>query len=482
MQTRSRQHRSARAGRPRFVAWNWHARLPSLVLLAFCAVCLLSGGSSRPDAWPTLILRPVAVLSLTALLLLPGTRDWRAVRVPLLLLAAFALAIAVQLVPLPPAAWMALPGHARLAEAAAAAGLAQPWRPISIAPELTLNSLVALIVPATMLVGFARLTRTQANRTVALAIGAMVASAMVGVAQWADTSTSPLFFYHYSNRDLPIGFLANRNHQALFLAMSFPLLRVWAAEPGEAIRDPRIRRAIAALLGMFLFPVILATGSRSGLAIAALALIATWFITPVSLPRWRHISRRKAVLLGLAVIAVGTLGVAVVLSGRAVSVNRLLSMQENSSELRVQFMPLMLRITQDFLPFGSGFGSFDRVFRLYEPLSFLKRTYFNHAHNDVLELVLTGGIPALLVFVGMVIWAGRRFLEIVADRRAERLGSTARLNAAGLVLLLMCLGGSITDYPLRAPWIATMFALACAWVALPRRTASEHNRRDAHTS
>ena len=53
-------------------------------------------------------------------------------RVPLILLGALAALMAIQLIPLPPGIWTALPGRERYLEAAAAIGIPQPWRPISL--------------------------------------------------------------------------------------------------------------------------------------------------------------------------------------------------------------------------------------------------------------------------------------------------------------------------------------------------------------
>ena len=57
------------------------------------------------------------------------------------------------------------------------------------------------------------------------------------------------------------------------------------------------------------------------------------------------------------------------------------------------------------LPFGSGFGTFTPIYEQFAPRTLLmENCYVNHAHNDWLELWLTGGIPAIVLAVGFLAW------------------------------------------------------------------------------
>ena len=78
-------------------------RLRFTLVCALLFVCVIGGGASRWDVASLLYLRPAAVLCLAGLALAPGPWDFRAVRVPLLLLAIFAVIMLLQLMPLPPA-------------------------------------------------------------------------------------------------------------------------------------------------------------------------------------------------------------------------------------------------------------------------------------------------------------------------------------------------------------------------------------------
>lgn len=436
------------------------------LLAAFLLGCALFGGSSRPNNLSLLAVRPLAAGYLVVALALPRPRHWAGLGWPLILLAAFAATMVLQLVPLPPAVWTTLPGHARFIEAASALGVPQPWRPITVSPDMTFNSLLALLIPLAVLVGCATLAPEQRIDLLPVLLVAIVFSAMLGIAQWAGTSSSPLYPYQYSNRDLPIGLFANRNHQATFLAMSFPLLRAWAVLPSRMVPSSGVRSWLAGAIALLIFPILLASGSRSGLVLAVIGAAAAWAIAP---PQWRNLfgrkSSRRRALIAVAVVGgfVAVIG-ATMFFGRALSFARIGQLGQVDADLRVRYFPIIVHIVRDFLPFGTGFGTFDAVFRIYEPFWALNPAYFNRAHDDLLELVMTGGIPALLALVAFLAFAIVRVRAMVIWGWQRSGTVPAR---CGTALLVIVLAASLSDYPLRTPAMGMVFALATAWLAFP---------------
>jgi O-antigen ligase len=293
---------------------------------------------------------------------------------------------------------------------------------------------------------------------------------IVALLQITSGDSSPFYTYHVTNRGGAVGLFANRNHQALFLASAFPLLALWSTLPGDDLQRIRLRRLLCATAAAFLLPMLAVTGSRAGLILGLLGLGFAWFqfrtgrSDPTALGRRR--SARRWVWIPFAVAAAVAVGSAIMLS-RAEAIDRLLA-TSFKDELRLQYLPLVLRITGDFFPFGTGFGSFDGIFRIYEPIDLLQAQYFNHAHNDLAELVMTGGLPALLVFIGFLAWLTRRGLAILRDNSRERRTQFARLGLGQVVLILVA---SLFDYPLRTPMIGVLFVLACGWVAGHRQRA-----------
>lgn len=444
---------------------EWRGAVPLLILAALLITCALGGGSAFADTFSLLYVRPVAVIALIALLLVPGGADWRAVRAPLAMLGLLAAIMALQLVPLPPALWMSLPARAPYATIATAAGLAEPWRPLSLTPDLTANSLAALVIPAAALVGFARITPEQRRWAVVGLVILCAISAGLGVAQFASGKGSSLYLYKRTHDGFPVGLLANRNHQAALLALIFPALRVWTLQPAERAWAQR-RQWLALALGGLTVPVLLATGSRAGIAIGAASVALTLLAFPVRYGSTR--SRRTIWLYRFGVPAL--LLVLVLLSyslGRAVSIERFSSLSVEADQ-RVQFAPVVLAITRASFPVGTGFGSFDPVFRQYEPDAFLIASYFNHAHNELLELAMTAGLPGLLLLAAFLFWWIARVLTAI--RSGTRHDPERSVALLGGMIVGILFAASLVDYPLRTPLMSAVFAIGCGWLgARPAR-------------
>jgi len=388
---------------------------------------------------------------------------WESVRVPLLLLAAITVMIAVQLIPLPPSIWRQLPGQAQFIPFSAVAGSEGVWRPLTMTPDMTLAALVGMSVPAAALVGFASLSEDQTYKVLPYLLVAAAVSALLGLAQILGGPHNGFYRYAVTNEGAAVGFFSNRNHQAVFLVSAWPMLALWVT---GAARNPdrlRLRRWVAGAMAVFLVPMVVVTGSRAGLVLAILGLAFAWWTLRVGNIKPRGAVAPSKALLWKVVPLLGGLGAlaATIMASRDEAVQRL-SSTVLSEELRVANLPVLIRICRDFLPFGSGFGSFDPVFRHYEPDDLLRNTYLNHAHNDVLELVITGGIPAALIAIIFCLWAGRRFIVGSRRRWASTRSRFALLASAMITIYFL---SSLVDYPLRTPVHAMLFVFACGWLA-----------------
>ncbi|MFV3513083.1 hypothetical protein ACNJEI_21360, partial [Mycobacterium tuberculosis] len=85
--------------------------------------------------------------------------------------------------------------------------------------DLTLASLFTLVPAAATLVAYAGFTPDERARTVPMVLAIVAASAVVALAQVAGGENSVAYVYNPTSRDLPVGLLANRNHQAALLAI-----------------------------------------------------------------------------------------------------------------------------------------------------------------------------------------------------------------------------------------------------------------------
>lgn len=445
-----------------------YVRLPFLLFVGLVLAAALSGGSNRGDIMIVMVVRLVAVSCLGAAILLMPYDKLRAVRIPLAILAALAAWMAIQLVPLPPSIWTALPGRERLAAAATAAGMPQPWMPISIVRMRTLESLLALLPPAAALVMVAWLPRRTWLVQAGMLAVVGVASGLLALVQLAGPLESQWYIYANSQKGGAAGFFANRNHQVAFLACMFPLL---AAISMQALRRGK-RGGVAALSSLavmlFFLPLIFITGSRAGLVLAPAALAATallvWpLIRGARWPRWW----RFAAAGGALVVAAAT--TAILLSARSLSLQRWFA-TNIGEEQRVLVVEPIIRLIRQNLPFGTGFGTFDPAFRAIEPYAQLFRTYLNHAHSDPLEFLSDGGLPAGLILLAFLIWWGKSTFFIWFRVRDGEIARAATIATALLML------ASLVDYPLRTPLAATLFAILIAWMA---RAVSEAHPDDS---
>src|SRR3954468_9474144 len=358
-----------------------HPRLRYWTLVAFLLLCLLGGGAARPDVLSLVHLRPAAILCLAIMALSGGGWEFRRVRAPLLLVGLLALIMIAQLIPLPPQLWLGLPGHPPYAEAAAAAGFAQPWRPLSLSPDLTLNSLLALLPFLVVLVGFAGIREEQRRALLPVLICFACADGVLGAIQFVSGPGGPAYLYAITSDDSAVGFFSNRNHNAIFMAAAFPMIAAFL-RMGSGLPRDRMRSRLYAggSASLFLILMIVVTGSRAGMVIGLVSFVLS-ALYAVNL--WRRLERRSMLWTLSAVLAPVAVIVLAISTQRALSLDRLIGRGGTDQEGRLQALPTIFRMIRQFWPLGSGFGSFDKAFRGFEPAADLGRKYLNHAHNDL---------------------------------------------------------------------------------------------------
>jgi O-antigen ligase len=169
-------------------------------------------------------------------------------------------------------------------------------------------------------------------------------------------------------------------------------------------------------------------------------------------------------LVLLALVAVAAL------SSRDESLRRLSDMAV-TSDTRMTTLPVTVAMMRDLFPVGSGFGSFEVMYRIVEPSELLSLRYLNHVHNDYVELAIEAGLPGLVILGVAMVW----YLAMLARslrKHAFAQPFERRLAQAAAGVVLVALLASITDYPARTPIWMMVLAMSAVWLAGTTRAAA----------
>lgn len=434
------------------------------LLIAYLAVVFVAGGSSRADSISLVLIRPLSFIVLCIGLLglkREQVRRYRFLFMMAILLVAVPL---LQLIPLPPALWTALPGRAILADLDKLSGAGEVWRPISMVPAATWNALYSLAVPIAVLVLGVQMATVQHSKLLLFLIIFVFSSGALGVLQLFVADGSLLYFHDVMSFGSMPGLLANRNHQALLLACAFPMLAVYAMCDVQSIEQRKIKELVWLLALIVLVPLILVTGSRAGALLALLAGLSILWIYR----RPHHGGKARRTLktfdprIAIAIIGITGMAFLTFIMSRAISFDRFSDNASGEDRRLVVFQPIV-EMASKYFPFGSGVGSFVEVYQIDEPINALDVTYLNHAHNDWLEVFMTAGFMGLaLLLVALVAF----LITLVRVARSQNLsGASFAFRKLGIVLIGLMGLASIPDYPLRAPSMMCVFVIACIWAA-----------------
>ena len=431
----------------------------SFVLLCLLLVTILiAGGASMANVSGQLIVRAASWAAIIVAALGGVRPDVRAAPAVFAVLAAMLALVLLQLVPLPPAWWQALPGRAMFADASALTGAPQPWRPLAIVPGAAWNAAFSLVVPFAVFMLVAGLRAAERTWLPALVLGLICAATLSGLLQFSGARFDNPFINDGVGE--VAGTFANRNHFALFLAAGCVTAPAWAFLDG---RRPRWRLPVTLGLVLLFALTILASGSRAGILLGIAALVMGMLLARRGImravrnaPRWVL----PAIMIGIFALIAGFVFLSID-AGRAVSIDRALALSADE-DLRARALPTVLAMIPAYFPAGIGFGAFDPLFRVHEPLALLSPEYFNHAHNDFLEVALDGGLAGVLLLAAAIGW------WMIAGAKAWMRGpGTARLGSAIILLVLIA---SAVDYPARTPTIMALTVIAAMWLNEPRRS------------
>lgn len=450
-------------------------------LLALVVWLPLPLGSNRP--WASAIMQAGTFALLGAWLLGWGFGRWpmpaavARARPALFVYGAFLAWVALSLLPLPPALLALLSPTAHAVRGAASGQALSHWAPLSLSPHDTAWALREAGAYGALF--FLTLALTPNRSRLRVLAGTVVVAALFQAVYGSLMTLSGLeygfFVKKYAGLGHATGTFINRNHLAGYLGLGLGVgvgLMLTALRPGgeqgaswrARLRDwaqlglSRKLQLRLALVAMVIALVL--THSRMG---NSAFLLAVLIAGPFGLLLGRRRTGRAAVVLLVSLIVVD-----LSIVGAWFGVDKVVERVRETriaSDARFDFGPDARRAAADYLPTGSGLGTFYAVLPAYRttPGAFL-----DHAHNDYLETLLETGVPGALA-LGLFVMLGVGVAVWVQWRRRD---PVARGIAFGVTMAsVTALVHALVEFNFQIPAYAATYAviLAMAWVchALP---------------
>ena len=435
--------------------------------------CLLLGGGTSSGHLSDAVLQLLTIpVLLAALWRIGGAPRRSEARWALAACAAILAVPLLQLIPLPPAIWTALPGRESIQTAFELLGRRPSWAPISMAPQSTWLSALALLPPLSVFLAVLTLDWRERRLLSLVTIGVAVASAFLGLTQLMEGETSPLRFFAITSPNAPVGFFANVNHFAALLYCAILLAAAWVAtaidsrrHSGRRGRDDAgsiMTAGAAAVALLILICVAVIARSRAGFILTLTGLFAALTLTAAPL---REVKNLASVRLVISVMAL-----ALLFLGRPALLGVLdrFGAKSLADDERLVFARVTIEAAKALMPVGAGTGAFVPAYALFQkPEDLMLGEYVNHAHNDWLELWLETGVVGPLLLALFLYWYARKAARAWGPSNPGPLAIDRALLRAAVVIIALLLGHSLVDYPLRTSAMLAIMGLACALLIDP---------------
>jgi len=411
-------------------------------------VAVVLGGGGSPNPSTEVILEFAFAAAALAWLWLPVDTTGKAFsadRLVLVLMALVLIVPVVQLVPLPPSIWTALPGRSNELAALSLVGEQQSWRPIALSPSRTLASLLATLPPLFCLYAVSRLALNDRRLILGAIVLMAVVTSLIGVFQLTDQGQG-LNLYRDHSAGWVQGFQANRNAAADLLLIGIIALAVIVAPyvGPERQRKPmqldrRTFTILSAGVAFLLLVATVMTGSRAGTTLILVAAAAAVAVLLLARQQSAGASSWRPVLVAIVVVAL--LGLVFALLARFTALGQV-SARFAEKESRTEIWKDAWFALKQYWPTGFGMGGFEPAILPAERLEVLGPQIPNRAHNDYLEIGLEAGVLG----VAMVVMAAVVCLSMLwrSWRRAPAQRQQVIFGTGALLVIAL---HSVVDYP-----------------------------------
>ncbi|CAN5516534.1 hypothetical protein BH23ACI1_BH23ACI1_13610 [soil metagenome] len=402
-----------------------------------------------------------------------------------LALAGLAVAILVQLVPLPAGVLASVSPQTvdllRDLNPAFAAGL-MPRHTLSVWPSDTVLALVLYGSLATLLVGTARLLSVTGSRRLVEALTALgVVLALVGIIQKPLYTGAIYGLWELELGRMPFGPFVNRNHFAGWMVMVLPLtLALLSAGIDRSMRGLRpgwrskilwfsspeaSQLVLIAAAAVVMALSVMLTMSRSGITVFMLSLLVMgWFAGRALDNRSRRLTAAASLTLLMIVV--------VAWAGPEALGSRFTNGEWGEFSNRRGAWADAWSVMQHFPLAGTGLNTYWAAALFYQQHELTH--FFAQTHNDYIQLAAEGG---LLLVVPALVCLGIFIRDVRRAMREQRGSLTWWLRAGAVTSLLAIACQETVEFSLQMPGNAVLFAVVCA-IAL-HRTPAGNDRIDS---
>lgn len=334
---------------------------------------------------------------------------------------------------------------------------------ISAIPNATLTNVAyfwshLVVFVAAYVFSESRMAGVQLFRFCAI-VGA--AYALYGFIVFAAGNDYVLWFEKIVSLNSLTSTFINRNSYAAYAGLGLQCLVAYAffwtqkeIAEGRTGKE-RVRQVLEALitrawwlpLSIFIMATaLILTNSRAGFGSAAIGLTTLILLSPNNFKAERLAGLKRALP---AVILIALAATVFTISGEVLEAR----LQNTELDvLRSQAYDTIAVVIQDYPLTGTGLGTFQEVFLTYQPFAFTG--FFDRAHSDHLELMMTAGIPAaILLYVAFAYIAFKLI-------RALKCGLEYRsFIALGFSVLVQLGLHSFVDFSLQMPANSYLFVV-----------------------
>lgn len=259
--------------------------------------------------------------------------------------------------------------------------------------------------------------------------------AIFSIIQHATWNGKIYWFRELSQGGTPFGPFVNRNHFAGLVGMIVPL------SLGLAFSEQKEKKVLYIFLTVFMTLSLFFSLSRGGI-ISFFAGISVFSIIIIN--KWKSTRRLLPLFVFIVILLLYLLYL-----GIDPVIERFYK-TDITTEQRLVVWKASLPLIRDFLVMGSGLGTFQHIFKPYKPDI---PGYWDHAHNDYIELLVEAGIIGFIAVAVFVFFILRGLFKVDVKRNG------IYLKTAIISSIVTMLTHSFFDFNLHIPSNAIVFSI-----------------------